>query len=98
MTPTNRIFRNVENGHECRLYTSKDNSQYHLIYEGQHDIIADGCEVNGFYLLAHTGATVKVNSKKQVKIGMGEFYNLKENEKVTHIKYTGFDRFTKLKN
>jgi len=95
MIPTNRIFKNCENGHKCRLYTSQDNSKYHLIYEGQDDIIANGTEVNGFYLLAHTGGNVKINGKKQVNIGMGEFYNLKQGEAVTHIKYTGFNKFTK---
>jgi hypothetical protein len=97
MQPTNRTFKNIENGFTCRLYTSADKSQYHLIYEGQHDKIADGSEVNGFYLLAHTGGVLKINGKKQIKLQMGEFYNLKEGEKVTHIKYTGFQKFTKIK-
>ena len=87
MTPTNRIFTNVETNFKCRLYTSNESSVYHLIYEGQHEQIADGCEVNGFYLLAHTGGAIKINGKKQISLNMGEFYNLKEGETVTHVKY-----------
>jgi hypothetical protein len=63
MERTSRTFEDVENGHICRLYTSKDRSVYHLIVELQ----------------------------------AGQFYNLKESEKATHIKYVGFTRFTKLK-
>ncbi len=95
MESTNRIFENVENGHKCRLYTSKDRSVYHLIYEGQDEIIADGSEVNGFYLLAHTGGTIRLNNNKEIELQAGQFYNLKESEKVTHVKYTGFKKFKK---
>jgi hypothetical protein len=97
MERTSRTFEDVENGHICRLYTSKDRSVYHLIYEGQDEIIADGSEVNGFYLLAHTGGVIRLNNKKEVELQAGQFYNLKESEKATHIKYVGFTRFTKLK-
>lgn len=78
-------------------YTLNDRSKYHLIYEGQNEHIADGSEVNGFYLLAHTGGTIKMNTKKEVILQPMQFYNLKESEKVTHIKYNGFKKFTKLK-
>jgi hypothetical protein len=95
-SPTNRTFRNVETGHNARLYTSHDNSQYHLIYEGQHEEIADGCEVNGFYISAHTGAEIKLNTGKKIFVDRLEFYNCKEGEKVTHRKFIGFSRFSKL--
>lgn len=96
MTPTNRTFTEVGTNFNYRLYTSKESSVYHLIAEGQHEQIADGCEVNGFYLLAHTAGTIKINGKTQIKLNMGQFYNLKEGEKVTHVKYLGFDKFKKL--
>ena len=53
-TATQRIFTDSETGFKCRLYTSNDASKYHLIYEGQNEKIADGSEVNGFYISAHT--------------------------------------------
>lgn len=96
MQPTQRTYTDAETGLNCRLYTSNDASKYHLIYEGQPDIIADGCEVNGFYIAAHTPETIKINGSKQVKLNTGEFYNLKENEKVTHRKFCGFSKFTKI--
>lgn len=96
MQPTQRTFTNVETNQTCRLYTSNDASKYHLIYEGQPKEIADGSEVNGFYLAAHTGVTIKINNKKIVFISSGQFYPLKEGEKVTHKKYVGFNKFTKV--
>jgi len=96
MTQTQRTFTNVETNNVCRLYTSKDNSCYHLIYEGQHDKIADGSEVNGFYLAAHTSMHIKIDSKKIVYLPQGSFCNMKHGEKITHKKYTGFNKFTKV--
>ena len=95
MTPTQRTFKDVESGYNCRLYTSNDASKYHLIFEGQPNIIADGCEVNGFYIAAHTGTTIRLNTKKEIFVGSGQYYNLKEGEKVTHRKFVGFQKFTK---
>ena len=70
--------------------------KHHLIYEGQHEKIADGCEVNGFYISAHTGAEIKLNTGKKIFVDRLEFYNCKEGEKVTHRKFIGFSRFSKL--
>ncbi len=96
MKPTQRTYTDVENGHTCRLYTSNDASKYHLIYEGQPNEIANGCEVNGFYLAAHTGATIKTNKGNELFVNRGEFYNLKEGEEVTHRKFIGFNKFSKI--
>lgn len=96
MIPTQRTYTNVETGVNCRLYTFNDASKYHLICEGQPDIIADGCEVNGFYIASHTGAEIKLNTGKKIFVGSGNFYNLKEGEKVTHRKFIGSPRFTKV--
>jgi hypothetical protein len=96
MQSTQRTYTDTETGHNCRLYTSQDASKYHLIYEGQPDKIADGSEVNGFYICAHTDTTIKVNNKKQVQLPRGTFYHLKEGETVTHRKFIGFSKFTKI--
>ncbi len=96
MTPTQRTYTDVETGYNCRLYTSKDASQYHLIYEGQDNHVADGSEVNGFYLAAHSGVTVKINGRKQINLSNGQFYHLKEGERATHRKFDGFPKFSKL--
>lgn len=96
MEATKRTYTNVETGYTCRLYTSCDASKFHLIYENNEPTApANGSEVNGYYLAAHTGATIKLNTGKQVKVNSGEFYNLKDGEKVTHRKFIGFSKFTK---
>lgn len=95
MNPTQRTYTDAETGHNTRLYTSLDNSKFHLIYEGQKDI-ADGTEVNGFYISAHTGAEIKLNTGKKIFIDRGNFYHLKEGEKVTHRKFIGFSKFIKI--
>ena len=96
MQPTQRTFTDIETNYKCRLYTSNDASKYHLIYEGQQEKIADGSEVNGFYICAHTPITIKTNKGNEIKLSTNNFYHLKENEIVTHKKYAGFSRFTKI--
>jgi len=96
LTPTQRTYTDIETGYTTRLHTSHDASQYHLIYEGQNDKIADGSEVNGFYLAAHTSVIIKLNTGKKIPVSSGSFYHLKENEKVTHRKFTGFTKFSKV--
>lgn len=96
-TATNRTYTNTETGYTCRLYTSQDASRFHLIYENNPpEAPADGSEVNGYYLAAHTGAEIKLNTGKTVKVGSGEFYNLKEGEQAISRKFTGFSKFTKI--
>ena len=97
MEATQRTFTDIETGYNFRLYTSQDASQYHLIAEGQHEKIADGCEVNGFYICAHTGVTIKTNLGSIIKLSPSNFYNFKESEVITYKKFTGFSRFTKIK-
>lgn len=96
MQATQRTYTDVETGHNCRLCTSQDNSKYHLIFEGNNpEAPSDGSEVNGFYIAAHTGTTIRLNTKKEIFVGSGQYYNLKEGEKVTHRKFVGFQKFTK---
>ena len=96
MQATKRVYTDIESGMSCRLYTSNDASKFHLIYEGQNEAIADGSEVNGFYISAHTGAEIKLNTKKKIFVDRGNFYHLKDGEIVTHRKFVGFSKFTKL--
>ena len=97
LTKTQRTFKDVENNEVFALYMDNENHEYSLISEGSKKY-AKGTEVNGFYICAHTGASIKINNSKIISLPMGTFYNLKENEVITHKKYTGFTKFTKVKN
>ena len=92
LTYTQRTYIDVETGNRCRLYTSNDASKYHLIHEGQNE----GSEVNRFYIAAHTGNTIRLNNGKEIFVNSGQFYNLKEGETVTHRKFIGFNKFSKI--
>jgi len=97
MQATQRTYTNVETGFNCRLYTSLDGSKFHLIYEdNEPPAPVEGTEVDRFYLAAHSGATIKLNTGKKLEVSRGEFYNLKEGEQVTHRKFTGFSKFKKV--
>jgi hypothetical protein len=95
MTPTNRTFKNVETNDVFRLFTSNDDSIYHLIHDGDENN-APGTRVNGFYISAHCAVDIKLNGSKIVHLPQGTFYNLKEGEAITHKKYPGFKKFTKV--
>ena len=83
MTQTQRTFTDIETGCNYRLYTSQDASKYHLLSEGQPEIIADNCEVNGFYLAAHTGITIRiVNTKEKCKKELDLFEYEFENKQI----------------
>jgi hypothetical protein len=97
MQPTQRTYTNVETKYKCRIYTSLDGSKFHLIYEdNDSNAPSKGSEVNGYYIAPHTGATIKLNTGKQIFVNSGEFYNYKEGENATHRKFIGFTKFTKL--
>ena len=95
MIATNRVYTDVETKEMFRLYSHPTNHSWHLISEGNKNI-ADGCEVNGFYLCAFDSVTIKINGSKIVSLGMGNFYNLKEGEIITHNKFAGFKKFTRV--
>ena len=101
--PTQRTFRDCETQEEFRLYMHDTKHCYKLIKDVSSKNLAAGTEVNGFYIAAHTSLDLKLNTKKIVHIDRGEFYNLKQNEdgvieQPTHIKYCGFEKFTKISN
>ena len=98
---TNRTFTDIETNKIFSLYQDSDTKNFKLIYDNsdvqKSNDLANGTTVNGWYLSAHTGVTIKLNNKKEVVIPSGYFYNFKENEKATHKKYTGLQkRFTKI--
>lgn len=95
MVRTNRSFNDVEDKEVFVLHT-KNNSEYSLISDGS-DKYAKGTTVNGWYLCANCGISIKINNIKIVKLKQGEFYNLKENEIITHKKNIGSIKFTKEK-
>ena len=98
LQPTNRIFKDIQNDYPFRLHYDVDNGEYALITDKplKSSDHAEGTTVNGWYLAAHSGVQIKINGKKVIKLFAGSFYNLKEGEKVTHKKYTGFKRFSKV--
>lgn len=91
---TQRTFEDVETGEIFALYMHPETHEYKLISDGSNKLAA-GAEVNGFYISAHSGITIKINGKRQMFIDRGQFYNLKEGETITHKKYVGFSKFTK---
>jgi hypothetical protein len=91
---TQRTFENVETKEVFALYMHSETHEYKLISDGSEKHAA-GTEVNGFYIAPHTSVTLKINGTKQVYVGNGQFYNIKEGETITHKKYIGFKKFTK---
>lgn len=95
MIPTQRTFRDIETGEYFRLYEHPERHTFKLISDGSKKF-APGTEVNGFYICAHCGVDIKINSQKIVNLDMGSFYNLKEGEKITHKKFFMQKRFSKV--
>lgn len=94
-TPTQRRFIDVETKEVFRLYSNENSSTFKLISDGSKKF-AKGTEVNGFFICSHTPCEIKINNKKIIKLDRTQFYTIKEEEKVTHKKYCGFDRFTRV--
>lgn len=97
MHQTQRSYQDVETGHKFNLWMDNADN-FHLIAGPQQSEGAptEGTEINGFYISAHSGVTIKLNGKKQIKMDIGQFYHLKEGEQITHKKFTGFSKFTKI--
>lgn len=98
MTATQRNFKDIETGKVFDLFIDETTkSNYKLIYTQSTDTMdmANGTEVNGFYISAGYPLLIKLNTKKIIKLEKGTFYNLKEGEEVTHRKYEGQKRFIK---
>lgn len=100
MRATERTYIDVETKILFRLYVNDETKNWSLIYDGGNSPtdLAKGSEVNGFFIAAHSGLFIKINNSKIIKLEQGEFYNLKDEETITHSKYFLNNRFTKLKN
>ena len=88
-TKTQRSYKNVETDVFYDLYMDNDKHNYSLIDK-------QGNRVNGFYLCPFDSVQIKLNTKQIISLSYGEFYNLKEGETVTHRKFCGFKKFTKI--
>ena len=77
-----------------RKYTDVETREvfplWHDLTTGNYKLENDRAKVNGFYMSAHTALTIRLNNKKEIELNTGEFYNLKEGEDVTHVRYCGF--------
>ena len=97
MKPTNRNYKDVETGEIFRFYADDNHNNKLIAESGVNKNLAGGTEVNGWYLSANHSVHLKINNKKIIKLSSGEFYNLKEGERITHRKYPTFDkRFSKI--
>lgn len=95
-TPTNRTFTDVENGIKFRLFVESDKHEFKLFNEAHDGYSQYSYEINGFYICAHTDSTIRLNNGKEISLNTGQFYHLKENERVTQRKFAGMNRFYKL--
>ena len=95
MIATNRIYTDSGTGEKFRLHRNETNHDFSLISDGSKKL-AKGTKVNGFYLCTFDAVSIKINNSRIVNLGMGEFYNLQEGEKVTHKKFAGFKKFRKV--
>jgi hypothetical protein len=98
--PSKRKYTDVETGEEFVLYVGETTHGFKLISQGSKEYAA-GTEVNGFYLAAFSGVTIKLNTGKQIYLSTGQFYNLKETdngviEQVISRKFDGFNKFVKV--
>lgn len=99
MRPTQRSYSDIETNEKWN-YQVNDVTGDHCLkmveYQGEL-ATALGTECHSFYACGFDSVTIKINNKKEVKLSTGDFYTIKEGEKITHKKYAGFKRFTKLK-
>ena len=93
-TPTQRLFKCLDSGYLFRLHTNAETHEPSLFIEPSTNPEAPtkGTEVNGWYLSMTNPVDIKINNTKVVKIPVGFFYNLKEDEIITHKKFIGFDK------
>lgn len=87
---TNRSFTDIETKKVFNLYRDSKTGEFVLQYDNplnDYDF-AKGTTVNGFYIAGHDDIEIKLNNGKKIKLPRGYFYNLKENEDVTHRRYT----------
>lgn len=96
---TKRQFKDIEADSEWwSLYRHENTGEFALFWDNDDEsVYAKGSSVNGFYICAHTSVSIKINNKKTINLDTNSFYNLKDGETITHKKYIGFKKFTKIK-
>lgn len=95
MRPTQRVYTDKETNERFRLFVDDSTKDFRLLSDGS-ATHAPGTEVNGFYLCPFDACTIKLNTKRTIPLSPGEFYNLKEGERVASRKFAGFNRFSKI--
>jgi hypothetical protein len=97
-TETQRKFKEVDTSLIYTLYQNQNTKSYKLIFEDNKNPAdpVNGTEINGFYLTC-IGIDLKLNTGKTIKLQTNEFYNLKEGEKITHVKRVNHKKFVKAK-
>ena len=89
---SNRKYTNVETGEVFTLYKDNITSNIKLVSDTTKNEL-----INDFYVCGFDSVTIKINNRKEIKLGAGDFYFIKQGETVTHKKYAGFKNFTKIK-
>jgi hypothetical protein len=96
MERTNRTFINQADNEIFALYHNPIQGHYKLISDGSAKH-APGTTIENFYSCSYSETIIKINNSKIVKLSNGQFYNLKDNETVTHRKTQESQRFSKVK-
>ena len=88
MSPTQRTYTDIETGKRFRMYTNHDHDIFKLICDGE--------EVGRFFACAFDSVTVRLNTGREISLSSGQFCSLKDGELITHKRYAGFKKFTKI--
>lgn len=93
---TNRTFKDVETNEIFALWSDSDTHEMRLFIEDESKERAKGTEVNGFYICTFTDCHIKINADKVIHLPQGTFYNMKQGERITHKKFKGKNKFSKV--
>lgn len=88
--PTERTYQHVFTGDKFRLYESDKTGKTKLLNE------STGEEPEAFYTSAFTGVTLRLKDKQEIYLKAGQFLPINSSNPITHKKYIGFKKFTKL--
>ena len=92
MDKTQRTYTNIETNELYSLYRNPNTDQIALVKQDNGEILREP-----FYACGFDSLTIRLNTKKEINLNSGSFYQLKEDEKVTHRKFAGFNKFSKVK-
>lgn len=88
--PKERTYQHVFSGDKFRLYESDKTGKTKLINE------STGEEPEAFYACALIGVTLRLKDKQEIYLKAGQFLPINTNNPITHKKYIGFKRFSKI--